>query len=312
LPTQVVTDSLHSNRRWQWTIRGMLVLTTLVAVPLALYVNHDRRPSARTVAMLRKLGCHVLYDYQQQGESGYGKLAKWFGEDYFGSVKSVRMDGGQISQEQLEMLLNLPQLEWLLFSHVNYTGADWKALGQLHELKNLDLWACSFDDEDIDALRPLANLQQLNLNQSMITDQGLVTLADFQQLKSLELFQTMISPKGLAGIRAALPNCHIQDVGTPAVLAVILKMPDGRRTNQYEGGFTVKLSSNARSSQISSSRLRPGNLWFDGLPENDGTVAVTVTLDNRYSGSVSVTVANGVATPKYVEVPMQDLRAKAK
>ena len=303
-------DESKPKRRWQWTIRGLLMLTTAVAVLLAFYFNHDRRPSARAVATFRQLGAHVIYDYQQQGETWFVKASRWFGEDYFGSVVSVRMDGGQLSQEQLAMLAKLPRLRQLLLAQVDFTGKNWESLSQLQRLETLHLWGCAFGDEDIEVLQSISGLRHVVLNESMITDQGLEQLASFHSLETLALLHTMITPNGLATIRAALPKCHIQDVGRPAALAAILKMPDGKKTNQYEGGFEVKLSRKGRSTTTSSTNLHPGHLWIMTLPEGTEPITLTVTLNDRYAGSAEVGVKDGVAQPRYVEVLMKDMTIK--
>src|SRR5688572_22809751 len=138
------TDSgkRRPRRRWQWTIRSMFILTAVVAVALGLYFGHDRRASARAVATFRSLGGHVIYDYQREGETNYVKVARVLGEDYFGSVASVRIDGGYLDQSQLDMLEHVPSVEMLLLSSIVVDGDNWQVLAKLPEVRELSLWGC--------------------------------------------------------------------------------------------------------------------------------------------------------------------------
>lgn len=302
-------DAKNSRRRpWQWSIRGMFLLTAIVALLLVLYFGHDRRRSAQAVATFRKLGGNVIYDYQLDGETDFVKFARTVGEDYFGSVVTVRLDR-DLTQRQFDKLAHIPSVKTLWLDNLAFAGANWQTLAKLTELEELHLSSCPFDDNDLDALSQLPNLKRLVLNGSMITDHGLEKLAHFKQLKSLSLVRTMITPEGLTKIRAALPHCHIQDVGGYAALGAVLIMPDGKRTNRYQGKFTLSIASRQRSIISNGTSLHPGNLWFTSLLTQDGPVTLTLTLGKQYSGSVQVQVTKGIAQPRFVELPMKEIKA---
>jgi hypothetical protein len=314
------TDDLVNpgRRRWQWTIRGMLALTLAMSLPVALYVNHDNRPSARAVAALRKSGNAVGYDYQKFGATLYEKIARLAGEDYFGSVDSITFSS-EVGQEELETLSQFPKLRELKFYGVGtFTGDNWQPLTNSKRLEKLNLSGQWFGDDEIEFLQSMSQLQELELDGSLITDEGLKKLARFTKLRWLRVVEARTSPEGLAALRAALPNCRIEGEGHPN-LAAILKMPDGRQMKRFAGKITFRISINGRTEEKSNSPMCPGDPRFSDydIPDVTGTAQITVDLggeysedQRRYSGSAPVELRGGVPTQRFVDVVMNEIESK--
>jgi hypothetical protein len=84
-------------------------------------------------------------------------------------------------------------------------------LAELKELTQLDLSGTAITDAAIMKLQKLRALTSLFLCDTAITDAAVPDLKQMSRLKSLDLQKTNISPAGVAQLRAALPNCKINE-----------------------------------------------------------------------------------------------------
>ena len=83
------------------------------------------------------------------------------------------------------------------------------ALGQLNQLRKLDLFDTAVTSEGVDQLRDLTELQRLGLEGSQVDDGALRTIAKFTRLKSLWLSRTRVTAEGAAAFRKALPGAKV-------------------------------------------------------------------------------------------------------
>jgi hypothetical protein len=169
--------------RFQFTIRLLLVLTVVVALPcswLAVEVRQTWRERDITTA-LQKVGGEVFYDYELgsfflTGASPPGPawLRSILGNDFFSYVESV---------------------DFLRFSKPH-----------VHKLSR---WNPHVVGAALDNLKGLSHLKHLDLCLTPVTDAELQHLKGLNQLKWINLYGTRVTDAGMKDLQQALPNCEI-------------------------------------------------------------------------------------------------------
>ncbi len=178
--------------RFQFSLRSLLVLTVVVAVPfswLAVEMKGARK-QREAVGAIRKLGGWIVYDYEQPTipnpqPPGPEWLRKLLGNDFFANVVLVNLGGMQATDGELEHIKELTQLQdlWLYGGHVT--------------------------DEGVKHLKGLTQLVLLHLGGTQITDTGIVYLHGLSQLQTLDLTGTKVTAEGVKKLQQALPKCQI-------------------------------------------------------------------------------------------------------
>ena len=108
--------------------------------------------------------------------------------DKIGRVLSLDLRNTGITDEGLEQLKGLTNLEYFYLNDTQVT------------------------DEGLAHLTGLTNLKQLNLSQNQVTDEGLETLKGLTNLWWLHLHYTQVTDEGLEQLKEALPNCRIYSI----------------------------------------------------------------------------------------------------
>ncbi|MHC4406471.1 MAG: leucine-rich repeat domain-containing protein [Planctomycetota bacterium] len=193
-------------RRFQFTIRSLLVLMTVFALWLGFEVSRARRQQ-KAVETILKLGGRVTYDWEVAGDS-YGRsgrakpierpgpawLRSWLGDHYFDTVVQVGLHGRPVTDD------------------------DMAALGGLTELEYLTVSSADITDRGLAHLRGLTKLRHLWLNSTRITDAGLRHLSEMQNLQSLYVASTGVLGPGLRHL-AGLANLQSLDVSANPIEA---------------------------------------------------------------------------------------------
>ena len=173
------TNQPRPRRGWlQFSLRSMLVFTTVLAVFLAVivvnecrylmrhwlepryYVAHEQREA---VAALVALGGQVSYDYQTRGLAQPPAptwLRKLAGNDFFQHVEGVWLDARNVTDSDLETLARLKHLRRLTLSSPKITDAGLDHLQGLTVLRELHLY-CNVTDAGMFKLKPLTQLTTL-------------------------------------------------------------------------------------------------------------------------------------------------------
>ena len=190
-------------RRWfQFSLRGLLAVTAVVAICLGLWVVPAWRQHT-AVDTFRRPGVNVGYDdveqssqrpkYRPQRRSSPTSLKDLVGIDFFENVTTLHLIPSRnppshpITDADLEHLEALPYLESLIIDSEEVTDAGLVHLRNLVRLKELLLGAPRVTDRGLTHLESLEELQYLQLNCS-VTDQGLAKLAVLKKLEVLEVF----------------------------------------------------------------------------------------------------------------------------
>ena len=186
-------------RRFQFSIRSLLVLTVVVALPcssLAVEMK-DAREQRKAVEAIEHLGGGVWYDWlwdhtlrRHGSPTGPDWLRSLFGPDFFAEVSVVTFNTND-------------------FKDFENTNASLPLLKGFTRLQWLDLGNSRVTDNGLESIRELTQLEDLRLNGSGVTDAGLNHLTSLSQLRVLYLSSTHITDESVAKLQKALPNCKI-------------------------------------------------------------------------------------------------------
>lgn len=199
--------SLFLHRRFQFSIRSLLLLTVAVAVPfssLAVELKKSKEQQ-KAVEAITKLGGQVGYGYDivinnqlvPWTEPPSPALRKLLGDDFFSDVTSVLLSSSKATDADLEHLGRLKNLRYLDISQTMISDAGLVHIEGLMQLKTLDFHLTQVTDIGLKHLIQLNELKNLNLSNTQITDTGLESIGLLTKLKDLDLSWTQITGVGL-------------------------------------------------------------------------------------------------------------------
>lgn len=228
-----MTDSAAKpRRRWpRFSVRSLLLLIVLIAVPLAWKFNQVRNQRL-VVAEITNLNGQIIYHHEMRQVRMARQTAeppgpKWLrallGEDFFAALVWMEINDPRVSDETIALVSTLPDLKEL---HIRSDQLSDRGLGHLAGLKTL---------------------KYLNLVGRQITDNGLEQIAKFKQLKGLDLNAEKVSDDGLAQI-AKLTKLHQLSLGTSGFSQDRMNITD-------EGLLHLQALKNLRFLQFNSSKV---------------------------------------------------------
>ena len=172
----------HKLRWYQYGLRSLFLLTTLVAIACSWYTNEMFKAAERraAIAEIYKLGGCVWY-YNARYPKTYSDPPAWYswlrklhGDEHLGNAVDVNFVGPQITDAGLVCLKGLTRLERLNLWHTTQiTDAGLVHLKGLTKLEHLILDSQG-TDIGLENLKGLTNLKVLLLCNYRITDAGLV------------------------------------------------------------------------------------------------------------------------------------------
>lgn len=206
---------------YQISLRSSLVLLMLTCFLIWLSVESNRVASVREArATIEQLGGGVEYEYhfdfntntlsiapEPQGPDALNRL---LGEDYFNEIRHVDFTGLIITDKDLRVLSQLPNITLLSLGYTELTDKGLAVVANLKHLKSLGLENTQISDDGIASLEGLESLEELNLDGTRVSDRCLASLAKLRQLRYLYVSHTQVSEDGVAWLRNALPNCSIE------------------------------------------------------------------------------------------------------
>ncbi len=222
--------ALLFHRRFQFSIRSLLVFVVFVAIPCSwLAVEMKRAEKQREVVDENRIpGGFVWYDYQCDASDvfsvhpnarppGPAWLRNLLGDDFFSHVRCVNT---QVTDAGLTRLAGLPELEALELNGSTITDAGLAQISRLNQLQGLSLDSTQITDTGLAHLAERIQLHRLGLNNTKVTNAGLSHLRGLTHLQCLELDGTKITDEGLAHIAGLtqlywlwLANTQITDGG---------------------------------------------------------------------------------------------------
>ena len=187
--------------RVRFSLRNLLVATTLIAIALGLWVY--RSSSQRTkLNYLRDQGYVVTYRPTRRIGTFFGKL---LGEDFVTTPQGLYCNGSPA----LETVARIPQIEKLVLSVCKVSDSDLKLISEMPEI---DLLVINDTDVTDDGIRHLANLPlvSLDLTGLSITDECVPYLANIGSLRQVTISSNTLSADAQRELANANPNCKIQ------------------------------------------------------------------------------------------------------
>lgn len=194
--------ALCFRRRFQFSIRSLLMLTVVVAIPsswLAVELQNARKQRA-AIKVIELAGGRANYDDGTFGTSPASTpawLSPLFGDDFFVNVAFVELAGSEATDATLECLDSLPQLRTLNLRKTCVTDAGLRHLEGLHQLLELKLGDTHATDASLEYLGQMPHLFGLDLYKARISDAGLKHLKGLTELAELSLNDTRVTNAGL-------------------------------------------------------------------------------------------------------------------
>jgi hypothetical protein len=223
--------ALVFRRRFQFSIRALLLLTLAVAIPFSWLATRmkEAKEQDEMVCMIDRLGGAIVPGHLNDlDELLLGRppsiplLRRWLGDDFFDDIDGLSLNHTEVTdnalprfaawKEQLrvldlgetlvtdavlENLQGFNRLEALRLNETRVTGVGLVHVGDLVHLTELDLSLINIADADLARLKSLTQLRQLKLSGTLVTDAGLPEIAKLQRLQDLSLDKTKIGDAGL-------------------------------------------------------------------------------------------------------------------
>lgn len=266
--------------RWQFqfSIRSVLMLFVVVAVPLSWFTTEKKAAKRQAEAMewirTRHGGSRYDWECDADGRCGRGQntppVTGWLrdslGDDFFADVVWVMFADGypQIPADELEHLACLPHIKWLEFVATFITDAGLKHLEGIKELRYLKLCYNDITDAGLKALGGLAELQVLLLDNNKISGPGLEHLKKLTKLRTLSLKYMPIT--GLKGIDG-LTQLEILDLRETQVTDADLKCISNLIGLQYLLLSETRVTGNGLKHLARMTQLKV--LYLDGTDVGD-------------------------------------------
>ena len=210
--------SLLLRWRFQFSIRSLLVMAVVVAIPcswFAVKIRQAKREREIVVAFKEP-----FVSPKWSAPSGPAWLRKLIGDDLFTHVESLHVWNTEFTNTGLENLNGLSQLQSLCIEKTKVTDAGLKTLGGLSQLRELYLDCTEVTDAGLENLKRLSQLQSLYLQCTEVTDAGLENLKGLSQLRELYLDATKVTDAGLDNlkglrqlIKLSLDGTKVTDAG---------------------------------------------------------------------------------------------------
>lgn len=196
----------------RFSLRGLLVVTTLVGLGLGWVVERANRQQ-RAVAAVQAIGGYVSF---AQGHSTArapedwrpGWVPRWIPDHYLERAEGVWVPGSDAAD--FSFLADLPTLEKAcLINCPQFDDADLGYLVQARGLRLVSLIGSGVTSAGLAQLQHLPRLQILQLRGTRIDDRAVEPLCRLQSLAELDVFNTEISRAGVAQLAQGLPDCQL-------------------------------------------------------------------------------------------------------
>lgn len=191
-------------RPWlRYSLRGLLLFTTVLCVWLAILFNQARR-QRRAVEAITSAGGVVAFDYHFQQKSKNGQppgptwLRRLVGDELFRTPQHVELRGETITDEFLaEHAAGLDGVQVLLIDSLHVTDGGLASVAKHDSIHVLSLHAPHVTDAGLEGLAKMGQLTGLELDCPQVTDAGMEHLAHLTDLKRLRLLCPRVTAEGV-------------------------------------------------------------------------------------------------------------------
>lgn len=173
-------------RRWfQFTLRGMFVFITLIAVVLGFTVSRIER-QRRAVLAIEELGGRVGY---RDPNVPPGKVESWL--------------RSHIPQVYFDPVI------WVDLSRLGTSDTDLALVTRFESIESLRLGESRVTDAGAIHLLGLSSLERLSLPKCRLSDEGLIRLAELKSLKFINRWGTRVTQQGVDEFKKSRPDCEV-------------------------------------------------------------------------------------------------------
>jgi len=123
---------------------------------------------------------------------------------------SVSFDGKGVTDEALDHLAKLPDLEAIYLRKCKVTDKGMEKLAKLTKLKYLYLNDTEVGDKGLEQLKGLSKLESFGLMNTQVTDEGLAHLKGLSALKVLEIKGSKVTDTGVAELKKTFPKLVVR------------------------------------------------------------------------------------------------------
>ena len=231
--------ALVFRRRFQFSLRTLLVLVVVVALPFSWSAAEMKgaREQREAAKRIEKAGGEAWYDYHvtfddqqhvhqicpQANAPGWVLLRRSLGDDFFNDVVVVEVQDDRFTDSDLEHVQKLTRLTYLLLDTEKVTDAGLQGLEGLAQLQELVIVGPPVTDVGLQHLEGLSRITRLVLNPTEVTDvtdSGLKHLACLKRLQDLDLGYAEVTDTGLENLsglshlqRLNLKNTQVTTAG---------------------------------------------------------------------------------------------------
>ena len=216
--------------RFQFSIRTLLVLAAVVAVPFSWLAAEMKRAREQkeVVTLIERLAGDVIYDWEFDKSGILANelpleptwLRTWLGNDFFGEVVEAELGGTQVTDRDVGQVKRLDHLRKLWMERTQITDVGLEQLAGLTQLQDILVGGTQITDVGLTHIARMTKLQRLGLGRTQITDTGLAHLVGLTKLEWLSLDDTKITNTGLSHLAGLmqlevlwLENTQITDSG---------------------------------------------------------------------------------------------------
>jgi Leucine-rich repeat (LRR) protein len=219
-----MSDQPPAQRPHQFSLKGLMLLFVVIALPLAFLQlrQHREQELAEACQPFQELGAFVHHSPSSTPEPSWTELFH-HGRN---QVKSISFWEGSLTDQQLQSLHDemhsLPKLSRLHVNSKKISDAGVECVADLRQLTCLVLNGTTISDVSVKrlALERGNRMQHLALPETSVTDVALEHISQMGQLRYLYLSDTRVTDAGLVHLKAntklkslSLRNTAISDLG---------------------------------------------------------------------------------------------------
>ncbi len=306
---------LSVERRFRFSLRGMLVGITLIALWLGV-IGTDLLRWGREVATVMELYDRgvILYEMDRvdpltpfkkvhsigiKADSGVPAVLGYAKD--LPDLEMVYFRRGGVSDAALDRVAELdrfPNLRSVMIEQCNVSDLALERLANWSTIEVLYLLHCSkVTDAGVVHVAGLQQLRHLHLTGIPISDAGIAHLRNTPNLRRVELSRTKVTEKGIDALCEALPDCFVtwDKAFCPAVsqvrqIEIWSKGEPQRQIAVIEDGERIE----AIRKWIDRVMLLPGGGWQNEYDDGPADNTLSIRFEGRRRRLCEIGLGNGV------------------
>lgn len=194
--------STDVRRRFQFTLRSVFLLTTLLCLGPGSYIAWERERCRKGSEALAQT--EELLGKQNSTQQRPAWLQALIGDHSYRQLRLIFSKQTTTTDADLACLSGLPNIDTLCLDRTQVTGVGLDSLPNAKRILALQLSGTQVSDESLVHFAPLSGLKYLTLDKTKVTDAGLVHLSGLTNLRMLLLRDTNLTDDGLAHLTPLL------------------------------------------------------------------------------------------------------------